>query len=342
MWPIEPIHYVGCAAPAALLFQNGTLDAAVPPADALRYQEAGSEPKTIRWYRAGHMLEAAAGEDQAGWLSEMVGIAARRPLPRSADISLTLWLVAVVASLMVLGSDLWKVRPAPRGARLMWVLAIVFLGPVGLFVYWISGRQPRKEASASQVSPARRALGSAAWAAPANVLGGVGVLALLLYTPLSGRYPVLQIAVTFLLPFVAGGLTFAVSRRLSRADPDYPFAYRRPMFAEAVSTALVLIGVYPTVNLLVGRYLAPWAAPFGFGLFHLPLWGALCVAALAGALVTYPFHLWMIRRGLMRWGFPAPAAGAPVKGMAWYWRTVLMVSSLAAMIGAIFLSTRIA
>lgn len=26
MWPIEPIHYVGCASPAALLFQNGTLD----------------------------------------------------------------------------------------------------------------------------------------------------------------------------------------------------------------------------------------------------------------------------------------------------------------------------
>jgi len=37
MWPIEPIHYVGHAAPAALLFQNGTEDDAVPPADGLRY-----------------------------------------------------------------------------------------------------------------------------------------------------------------------------------------------------------------------------------------------------------------------------------------------------------------
>jgi len=78
MWPIEPIHYVGCASPAALLFQNGTLDTMVPPADGLRYQEAGSEPKTACWYRAGHALDAAAYRDQAEWLSERIGISVKR------------------------------------------------------------------------------------------------------------------------------------------------------------------------------------------------------------------------------------------------------------------------
>jgi poly(3-hydroxybutyrate) depolymerase len=72
MWPIEPIRYVGCAAPAALLFQNGTLDTQDPPADALRYQRAGSEPKTILWYEAGHGLGTDAYQDQVlgvrwGW-----------------------------------------------------------------------------------------------------------------------------------------------------------------------------------------------------------------------------------------------------------------------------------
>ena len=78
MWPIEPIHYVGCASPAALLFQNGTLDALVPPADGLRYQEAGNEPKTVCWYRAGHALDATAYHDQAEWLSERIGISVAR------------------------------------------------------------------------------------------------------------------------------------------------------------------------------------------------------------------------------------------------------------------------
>ena len=76
MWPIEPIHYVGCASPAALLFQNGTLDTSSTPADALRYQEAASEPKTIRWYQAGHALNTAACHDQVEWLAEMIGISA--------------------------------------------------------------------------------------------------------------------------------------------------------------------------------------------------------------------------------------------------------------------------
>jgi hypothetical protein len=79
MWPIEPIHYVGCASPAALLFQNGTLDIWSTPADALRYQEAGSEPKTVLWYCAGHGLNPVALKDQAEWLSEMIGISVECP-----------------------------------------------------------------------------------------------------------------------------------------------------------------------------------------------------------------------------------------------------------------------
>jgi hypothetical protein len=77
MWPIEPIHYVGCASPAALLFLNGTMDTSSTPADALRYQEAASEPKTIRWYQAGYALNTAACYDQVEWLAEMIGISAR-------------------------------------------------------------------------------------------------------------------------------------------------------------------------------------------------------------------------------------------------------------------------
>ena len=74
MWPIESIHYVGRASPAALLFQNGTQDTVTYPADALPFQEAGSEPKTVRWYCSGHSLNATALQDQAEWLSEKIGI----------------------------------------------------------------------------------------------------------------------------------------------------------------------------------------------------------------------------------------------------------------------------
>jgi Tol biopolymer transport system component/cephalosporin-C deacetylase-like acetyl esterase len=68
MEPIEPIYFVGYAAPTSLLFQNGIEDQLVPPNAALQYQEAGSEPKEARWYRAGHSLNPEAECDQLEWL----------------------------------------------------------------------------------------------------------------------------------------------------------------------------------------------------------------------------------------------------------------------------------
>jgi hypothetical protein len=105
-----------------------------------------------------------------------------------------------------------------------------------------------------------------------------------------------------------------------------------------ISTCLVLTGVYPVVNILIESYLSPWTVPFGFDLLYPPLWGALSLGAVAGTIVAYSFHLWMIRRGMIRWG-NAPASGDD-KGPAWYVQAVLLVLALAAMLGAILLSTR--
>ena len=46
--------------------------------DAEKYQEAGSEPKTIRWYDAGHGLPEEAFVFQAAWLEKYIGIDASR------------------------------------------------------------------------------------------------------------------------------------------------------------------------------------------------------------------------------------------------------------------------
>jgi pimeloyl-ACP methyl ester carboxylesterase len=70
METIEPLYFVGYAAPAELLFQNGLNDELVSQSDGLRYQIAGSEPKDTRWYQAGHDLNLAAKCEAAAWLGE--------------------------------------------------------------------------------------------------------------------------------------------------------------------------------------------------------------------------------------------------------------------------------
>lgn len=71
---VDPIHYIRQAAPAALLFQNGRADDIVPAECAQAYQDAGSQPKTCRWYEAGHDLDIQAFVDRAEWLREKLGI----------------------------------------------------------------------------------------------------------------------------------------------------------------------------------------------------------------------------------------------------------------------------
>jgi hypothetical protein len=78
MLEIDPIRFVGHAAPAALFFQNGLDDALVAVEDATQYQQAGSDPKLVRWYPAGHFLNAAATSERILWLQEQIGIDARR------------------------------------------------------------------------------------------------------------------------------------------------------------------------------------------------------------------------------------------------------------------------
>ncbi|HBL31272.1 MAG TPA: hypothetical protein DD490_30970 [Acidobacteria bacterium] len=74
MEPIEPIRWVGHAAPAHLLFQNGRQDNLVPEADGRAYQAAGSEPKTVLWYDAGHQLNEQADRDRHLWLAQVIGL----------------------------------------------------------------------------------------------------------------------------------------------------------------------------------------------------------------------------------------------------------------------------
>ena len=78
MTPIEPIRFVGGAAPIPLLLQSGKTDVLVPPDDARALQRAASKPKTVKWYQAGHVLNAEAFHDRLSWLHQQIGTDAPR------------------------------------------------------------------------------------------------------------------------------------------------------------------------------------------------------------------------------------------------------------------------
>ncbi len=72
--PLDPVLYIGKAAPAPVLLQFGRKDNYVPEARAKEFFEAAREPKTILWYDAGHGLSDEAIRDRQAWLKKTLRI----------------------------------------------------------------------------------------------------------------------------------------------------------------------------------------------------------------------------------------------------------------------------
>jgi dienelactone hydrolase len=310
MWPIEPLHYVGHAAPAALLFQNGTQDPLVSTADALRYQEAGSEPKTIIWYEAGHGLPPEAFRDAVHWLEDYLAAGdlllletSFRPAAVVVDRLLLVWLVLTCGSLVYLLWDLVRDRSATWATGLAWALTGLFFGPLALLAYLLLYRSViRSPEPGVGLSNGQRALGSTLWSAGRNLSGGVLALAILLALPAASRDNMsVRLPLVLLLPLVAGLLVYACTQWAARSGGARWIFSRRPLGTELVTTVAFLVGAYPLVIWLGDGWMATWY-PFGADLSNPAQWIVLILAAWAGAAVASPAHLWLIGSGRLRWG----------------------------------------
>jgi hypothetical protein len=78
--PYDACHYIGRAAPAALLFQFARHDVFVSVQEAERYFELASEPKQIVWYEScKHELSIQARIDRVSFLCEQLGLPTPSP-----------------------------------------------------------------------------------------------------------------------------------------------------------------------------------------------------------------------------------------------------------------------
>jgi dienelactone hydrolase len=70
----DGVRFIGQASPAKLLFQAGRRDEVVPRNALETLIRAGSDPKEVKWYDAGHALNKNAQRDQLEWLSDVLEI----------------------------------------------------------------------------------------------------------------------------------------------------------------------------------------------------------------------------------------------------------------------------
>ena len=69
---LDPVRYMGSAAPRPVLLQFGKSDHYVPEDKARALYAAAKDPKKILWYDAGHELDRQAVEDRMTWLKRQL------------------------------------------------------------------------------------------------------------------------------------------------------------------------------------------------------------------------------------------------------------------------------
>jgi dienelactone hydrolase len=70
----DPANFVGHSAPAAVLLQFGRQDKPITEKMANRYFELFAQPTKMKFYDAGHALDAAARRDRAEWLRQRLSL----------------------------------------------------------------------------------------------------------------------------------------------------------------------------------------------------------------------------------------------------------------------------
>lgn len=191
-----------------------------------------------------------------------------------------LWLALTALCVGVLIRDLVKRNPEiPRLMRFVWIFSVAYSGPLGLWIYWKSGRK-----QISRDSIWRRGARSVAHCYSGCGMGelaGVFITAGLLSL---GNWWVA--GVTFTLAYVAGfGLTVGP---MMEEGVSFAQAFRDALYSETASIAVMEI-VAIGVDLALAR-----SATMGEPLF----WSSLIVSLTAGLAAAYPVNVLLVHFGV--------------------------------------------
>jgi len=289
MWPTESLHFIGRAAPAAILFQNGIHDINVPPSDAMRYQTAASEPKTVIWYNSDHSLPPQAFLDATTWLQPYLGenllwfAPNYRPRALVVDRLFTLWLISVFASLLLFHIDAYRLDKLSIKERLGWSLTILILGPLGVVIYWFSLRQIKEHITSSGSKTTwKRTLVTTSFTTT-NLVTGLVIGAVITNIITSVDFRVTMILIYAIMLICCWGLNI-LNRRL------YSLSTFGLIMTANIALAVTLLLSTRTNTPGVPARLSPG------------MWWVAKLAALAIMLATYPIHLLLLRKGWTRWG----------------------------------------
>lgn len=223
------------------------------------------------------------------------------------DGILLLWFILTGASVLFVVYDSATNTPTSWVQKLAWILVTVYTGPIGLFVYLLTCRSP---------GPGMHdAFTKATWKQSVNsemhCLAGdaTGIVIAAAIVPAFGLPNGWDLVLEYTSAFVVGLFVFQALMMVSMFDGDYLKAVRKTFFAETVSMNAVMVGMIPTMVLLMSRVpnaREPW---------HPEFWFVMGMAAIVGGLTAYPMNWWLVTNHLKHGCMTLPEKDLPAPEM---------------------------
>ena len=206
------------------------------------------------------------------------------------NVILWIWFGLTFLSAAFVAWDLLTRTPEMKVMKLGWILVVLYTGPVGLLVYWVSCREPEPGTHERFVAPLwKQAVGSTVHCMAGDA---TGIIAAAIVTSSLHLTMGLDCLVEYAAGFAFGLLVFQALFMKEVLQTSYGQAVRRTWLPEWLSMNAVMAGMIPVMVVPMTRDMGamePSSPRF---------WGVMSLASLVGLIPAYPVNYWLVKVGL--------------------------------------------
>ena len=204
--------------------------------------------------------------------------------------AIAVWFTLTFLSLAFIIYDLVKVTPEAGVMKVAWALVVLYTGPIGLFFYFMTCREPIPGTHEKFVGPLwKQALGSEVHCLAGDATGII--LAAIFLSFMEVSMP-LELLIEYAAGFFFGLVIFQSLFMRKMHGGTYLQAIKNTFFSELLSMNMIMGGMIPVMA--IWMVVEPYARdPFSF---H--FWAMMSMATLVGGILAYPINYWLVKHKL--------------------------------------------
>lgn len=206
------------------------------------------------------------------------------------DGLILMWYILTALSLIYITYDLICITPEAPVMKVGWWLVTLYAGPIALFFYLLSCKEPLPGTHELFVAPLwKQALGSEVHCLAGDATGIIiaAIVLAFFHVPMA-----LEIFIEYLAGFFFGWLIFQSLFMKKMLGGSYFTALKTTFLSEWYSMNMIMAGMIPVM--VIWNTLDPEAknplSPY--------FWAKMSLATLVGGIIAFPTNRWLVKMGL--------------------------------------------